>query len=492
MNPDAPYRNTFIGRKYELEKLAELLEKKTASFVVIKGRRRIGKSRLIKEFGHNFEAVYVFSGLPPTPQTTAKDQLDEFSRQMAHLFHTAPASYQDWGDVFWALAERVRTGRILLFFDEISWMGSQDHTFLAKIKNLWDLHLKENDKLVFVLCGSVSSWIEKNILSSSGFVGRISYTLTLRELSLNDSCQFWPSTISLYEKLKVLSITGGVPKYLEEINTKVSAEENIKRLCFTEGGFFVDEFERMFSDILLRDSPFYKKILHSLATGAKDAETIQKELDLLSVGRLLEYLHELESAGFITRDYTWDLKSGHDSKLSHYRLSDNYTRFYIKYIEPNLSKIRRGTYVLKSLASLPGWHSMMGLQFENLVLNNRPQLYRLLKIDPPDIVCDNPFFQRKTKTAPGCQIDYMIQTRFQSLYMCEIKFSKNPIDISVIQEVRERINALKRPKGFSIRPVLIHVNGVTEALMDEDYFSDIVDFEDLVLMSSQETKYFLS
>jgi uncharacterized protein len=104
-------------------------------------------------------------------------------------------------------------------------MGIDEPTFLGKIKNFWDNHLKKNDQLVFVVCGSASAWIENNILSSTGFVGRISYTLTLVELPLSDCNQFWPKNISAYEKLKLLAVTGGIPKYLEEINSNVSAEE---------------------------------------------------------------------------------------------------------------------------------------------------------------------------------------------------------------------------------------------------------------------------
>jgi uncharacterized protein len=106
---------------------------------------------------------------------------------------------------------------VLLFFDEISWMGSKDPTFLGKRKNAWDLQFKKNDRLVFVVCGSASSWIEENLLSSTGFVGRISYRLTLEELPLPDCNRFWPDSIATYEKFKILSVTGGVPKYLEEI-----------------------------------------------------------------------------------------------------------------------------------------------------------------------------------------------------------------------------------------------------------------------------------
>jgi hypothetical protein len=399
---------------------------------------------------------------------------------MARQFHTASAQYQDWSDALWAIGERVQTGKVLLFFDEISWMGSKDPTFLGKIKNAWDQQFKKNDRLVFVVCGSASSWIEENLLSSTGFVGRISYTLTLEELPLPDCNRFWPDSIAAYEKFKILSVTGGVPKYLEEIDPKRGAEENIKRLCFTRGGFLVEEFEQVFSDVFLRDSEFYKKILEILCAGAKEMPAIKRLLTGNQHGRVSEYLRELELAGFVTRDHTWNLKNGTDARLSRFRLKDNYLRFYLKYVKKNLGKIDRDGYALKSLTSLPEWPGIMGLQFENLVLNNRRQLHRLLRLSPEEIVNENPFYQHKTARQPGCQIDYLIQTKFDTLYVCEIKFSRNEITSAIIPEIRAKIGALSRPRGMSCRPVLIHVNGVSEEVTDSDYFAHIVDMGGLL------------
>ena len=466
----------FVGRQYELARLHELLSKKTASFIVVKGRRRIGKSRLIEEFGKSFDHFYKFSGLPPEPKITKQDQLDEFSRQITKQFHTGRAKYSDWGDVFQLISERVQTGRVLILFDELSWMGSEDHTFLGQIKNLWDLHLKRNDRLIFAVCSSASGWIEKNILSSTGFVGRISLTLTLRELSLAECDVFFSKHAAPYEKFKILSVTGGVPKYLEEVLPNKSAEENITRLCFRKEGFLADEFNRIFSDIFMRKSEFYKKILVVLIDGSKELSEICDALHIKHHGRIREYLDELALAGFVRKDYLWHLQSGEDTELKQYRLSDNYIRFYLKYIEKSYQQIQRDAFELKSLGSLPQWSTIMGFQFENLVLMNRQLLHSALRLRPEEIRSENPYFQKKSKQRFACQIDYLIQTHHHTLYVCEIKFSKNPIGVDVIKEVQEKIRRFKRPKGFSCRPVLIHVNGVTQDVIDENYFSDIVDF----------------
>ena len=136
----------------------------------------------------------------------------------------------DWSKLFSLLASKVKQGRIVIFLDEITWMAHGDATFLSKLKNAWDRHFKKNPKLILILCGSVSAWIEKNIINSTGFFGRISLDLTLQPLSL-PSCNNLLNTLgfkrSVMEKLMILSVTGGVPWYLEQVNPKYSAADNI-------------------------------------------------------------------------------------------------------------------------------------------------------------------------------------------------------------------------------------------------------------------------
>ena len=128
------------------------------------------------------------------------------------------------------------------------------------------------------------------------------------------------------------------------------------------------------------------------------------------------------------------------------------------------------------MSALPAWDVMIALQFENLVLNNRPFIWKMSGIRPEDTLSENPFFQHKTSKQSGCQIDYMVQTRFGCLYLYEIKFSRHPISYQIIEEVQKKIERLVRPKGLSCRPILIHVNGVHESVIESAYFSDILDF----------------
>lgn len=472
----------FIGRKRELEILEGQLKKRVASFVVLRGRRRIGKSRLIEEFSKSYK-TYTFIGIPPTKESTRLSQIEEFVRQLKRQFFLPSVEFNDWGDVFWFLAQQLPKGRVILVFDEITWMGSKDPDFLGKLKTAWDMHFKKNDKLMMILCGSVSAWIDKNILYSTGFVGRISTVLTLGELSLKESNEFFGNqgnNISNYEKLKLLAVTGGVPRYLEEIRPEISAEQNLKQICFSPEGFLFNEFDQIFSDAFLSKTNIYFKALEALVDHSLQPISLAEKIQVPLNNVLLEYLNELATAGFLARDYTWGIKSGKHSKLSCFRLKDNYSRFYLKYILGNRHKIELGAFDNKALSSLPGWSSIMGFQFENLVLNNRERIWDILKLSSDEIVWDNPFFQKKTSKQEGCQIDYLIQTKFNTLYVCEIKFSAKEIKMDVIQEVQNKISLLKIPKGFSCRPVLIYVNELNEKIVEADYFATVIDFGELL------------
>ena len=476
----------FVGRATEMRALNELQEKEVATLVIVQGRRRIGKSRLIEEFAKN-KKFYCMTGVAPVQGITPQMQRDEFARQLSENFGIPKFSMDDWGNLLTLLAQHIQKGKIVVLLDEISWMGSLDATFLGKLKNAWDTQFKKNKKLIFVLCGSVSSWIEANIISNTLFLGRPSLYMTLPELPISDCDKFWgkySKRVSAYEKLKILSITGGVPRYLEFINPNKSAEDNIRAMCFSPHSPLLNEFERIFSDIFGRRSELYKKIISRLVEGPASQEDILVGCHRNKTGDFSKYLMDLKAAGFITRDFTWYLKDGKISKLSRFRLKDNYVRFYLKYIQPNKIKIEKGVFVKTSVTTLPGWDSVVSLQFENLVLNNDSHVMNLLGIPPEEIVFSNPFFQQKTKIQPGCQIDLLIQTKFNCLYVCEIKFSKSELNASVIDEVQQKIERLVIPKNFSCRPVLIHVNGVKRSVVETGYFAKIIDFGEIFLQPS--------
>jgi AAA+ ATPase superfamily predicted ATPase len=468
----------FIGRKKELEGLNGLLKKKSASLVVIQGRRRIGKSRLAEEFAKSFLKSYLFTGLPPVKGITAQSQRTEFARQMKE--QQIPAlerNPNDWGDLFSDVARHCSKGQVLIILDEITWMGDKDATFLAKLKTLWDTAFKKNSQLILLITGSNSTWIEKNILKSTGFLGRVSHLLYLKELPLFRCEEFWGESrkrISAYEKFKLLSVTGGIPRYLEEVRTDLSAEQNIIQLCYRPTGILYNEFEQVFSDLFDRRNGIYKDILKQIIQGRQTTKDIAAGLGRERGGDFSKYLSDIVEAGFLTYDERWNIRNEEEMRQGYYRISDNYVRYYLRYIEPYRSRIKKG-----NMLSLPkGWKSIMGLQFENLVCKNATGLYKILGLQADEVVWSGPYYQVPGARQSGCQIDYLVQTKHRVLYLCEIKFSENEVPYRVKNEINDKIKRFKIPKGFSLRTVLIHVNGLVESLEHEDYFSSVINFSD--------------
>lgn len=471
----------FVGRNLELQRLEDLSKSGRASLVVIKGRRRIGKSRLAEEFGKN-KVFLPFSGLAPIKGISAQDQRDSFTQELASLFHLPPCAFTDWSEAFACLSRHLQAKPTVILFDEISWMGSKDPTFVAKLKVWWDLVLQNYPFVTLILCGSISTWIDKNIINSTAFFGRVSLYLELTELSIPQCREllklqgFKGSDLDFF---KILSVIGGVPWYLEQIQAHQSADENIKRLCFEKSGLLVHEFDRIFNDLFSKRGEIYKKIVTLLKEGMKDRATLQKKIAYSPSGTLSHHLRALEICGFVSRHPDWSLKTGKPGKSTLYRLSDNYLRFYLHYIEPNLTKIEQNSFLEVPLSGLPGWEPMLGFQLENLLLKNRSLLYRALGIHAQDVVMDNPYCQKASNRKKGCQIDYLIQMRSHTLFICEIKMRRRELGVEVIEAMKAKIATLSLPKGFGISPILFHLGPVSDSLLSSGYFYRIIDIAEL-------------
>ena len=472
----------FFGRDNELQKLNDLKSKQAASLVVIKGRRRIGKSTLIQKFGETFDLFCEIQGLAPGKEVTDRDQRINFSEQILTIFDIPALTFENWHDAFSILASYTRTSKCLILLDEISWMASNHPEFAGKLKIAWDTKFKKNQNLILVICGSVSSWIDDHILYDTDFLGRVSLSIQLEELPLIDCNQFFRGKsdfISSMEKLKIFAVTGGVPKYLEEIDIKNSAENNIKKMCFDASGILFKEFDIIFKDIFDKRAKHYKEIIRTIVHKNLSASEIAAATGRPVNRDLSKYLNDLVVSGFLQRDYVYKFE-GKKSRLSKYRIKDNYLRFYLRYIEPIKDKIEQGLFQFKAIEQLSGWESIMGLQFENLVLNNLPIIVNKMGIDFNSIISASPYFQNATKSNKGaCQIDLLIQAKFGTLYLCEIKFKKN-IDKQVVKEISKKIELLKRPRNTSIRPVLIYEGNISDTLLYDDFFDKIICFGDLL------------
>jgi len=471
----------FFNRTNEIKALNSLFDLNKSSIAVCKGRRRIGKSTLIEVFGRHATDFIAIQGLAPRAGTKKQDQLTSFGLQLSKSTSLPAIAPDSWAQAFSLLNSVIGRRKTVVLLDEISWMSADERDFAGILKIAWDTELSKHAKLILVLCGSVSSWIDKNILNNTGFRGRVSVSLSVRELDLFYCNKFWdgaPGKISTFEKLKLLSVTGGVPKYLEEINPKQSAEDNIKRLCYQPEGYLFKEYSEIFSDSFGKRAPTYQKIVEKLSDGFFGIDDISLHLGWKRGGRASAYLDDLYRSGFVDRCAPKAPGSKVSPKNVKFRLSDNYLRFYLKYVKPAELQIEQGLFRFKNLESLPGWETIMGFQFENLVLNNIRSVCKSIGISMAAVKSAGPYFQKKTRKRSGCQIDLLIETLY-TLYVCEIKF-RQKIEKSVISDVARKIQRLVFPDRLTVRPVLIYVGELGAGIKDSDFFSGIVSFEQLL------------
>ena len=465
----------FYGREEELAELDALWRKGTASLVTCRGRRRIGKSTLIEEFARRSKAKFLrFEGLAPEPRQKNADQIRYFGERLKAQRHGGGGMPESWHDAFAALDAAIGKGRTVVLLDEISWMGRLDPNFPGYIKSAWDLRLKHHRNLILVLCGSVSAWIADNILSNTGFVGRLSRDLVLRELPLKDAVRFWgkkADAVGTMEVFDVLSVTGAVPRYLEEIDPSLSADENIRRLCFLPGGTLFSDFAQIFTDVFGVNAYVKRAALRALAKAPMTCAELADDLGVGKGGSLSRQLDELVLAGFVARDSDVNPKTGKAARECKYRLCDNYTRFYLHYIEPNAVNIKNGKYKFVALEGLRGWNSILGLQFENLVVNNFEALLGPLGLKGVEIVSAAPY-RKRGKKGEGCQIDLLIQTR-RALYVVEIK-RREVIGAEVEDEVERKVVRLPRRPGMSVRKVLVYEGRLSKEVEADGYFDFIV------------------
>lgn len=468
----------FYGREELLEQLNAQLASPVASLVTCRGRRRIGKSTLIEEFARRSKVRFIkLEGLSPREADTNQKQLTAFARQLSEQTGMTPRQIGSWFDAFARLDDVLNDDeRTVVFLDEVSWMGKYDPDYPGELKYAWDNRFKKHDRLMVVVCGSVSTWISKNILRNKAFVGRPTLNLLVGELPLRDCVRFWgkrAARTAQGDMLDILSVTGGVPKYLELVNPRLSPAENLKALCFTPGGILVDEFDDIFTDVFEGKGTVKRRILECLGSGSFGGRELAEMMGVDNNGHLLDDLEELETAGFIARDGGVNPQTGTRARLFRYRISDNYTRFYIKYIAPNRELIDKGLFRFADLEQLPGWPTILGLQFESLVLNNMAGLLGPLGLDRTMLVSAAPYRRAAHARGEGCQIDLLIQTR-RTAWVVEIK-RRREIGAEIVDEVAEKVKRLGMGRRLSIRTALVYSGRLSPAVEAEGFFDAVID-----------------
>ncbi len=419
-----------IGREAEIKILNGALQSARAELVAVYGRRRVGKTYLVRQvLGTRLlmEITGIHNG-------TLQQQLENFSLILRKSFPEVvlPLTLQSWIQAFSALADciapKIAKRKMVIFFDEFPWMHTRKSGFLPAFENFWNSWASQQKNLVVVICGSAASWmLDRVVRNKGGLHNRITKRIRLLPFTLQETEKYLKSRrvkLDRHQLLQLYMAMGGIPQYLEEVQPGQSAVQNTDRICFSKDGLLRTEFDDLFH-ALFENADRHIDIIRALAkkpTGSTRNEIIQLA-KLKTGGGTSQLLTELEESGFITSVMPFNKKN----KETIYRLTDEYSLFYIKFIEPNRKQVSRGTW--NRLIETSSWKSWSGYAFEGICLKHIDPVKRALGIEGVHTLVSS-WHHRGTKLADGAQIDLLIDRSDRCINVCEMKFSGEAFEIT--------------------------------------------------------------
>ena len=358
-----------IGRNLEQALLKEAIDNDKSELIALYGRRRIGKTYLIREY---FKASLVFE-LSGLYGGSLKDQLDTFNKEL--IKRTRKTEFEiakSWFQAFTMLEtylDKFKSGsKKVIFFDEFPWIATPKSKFLMAFENFWNSYCTKRDDLIVVICGSAASYmVQKIIKNKGGLHNRITRKIRLLPFNLFETEQFLLKNgikYTRYDLVQIYMALGGVPHYLEKLKKGLSSSQNIDTLCFSKDGVLNDEFNQLFAS-LFDDSERHMKLIKVLSKTNKGLtrNELINQSRLPSGGDFSIKLEELIESGFVT-DYPYFQNK---KQLTLYRLTDEYSRFYLKFIDHNKNG---GDGTWQKLYSTQSYLSWSGFAFETLCLKH--------------------------------------------------------------------------------------------------------------------------
>lgn len=430
------FKIMLIGRENERRILRDALADEYSQFIAVYGRRRVGKTFLIREsYEYNFTFQYTGAAKIPT-----KKQLARFRMALKeHGLKDMPNVFTNWMTAFAELKRFIieqPEGKKVIFLDELPWMDAPRSGFLSELESFWNGWASARKDIVFVVCGSATSWMVKKIIKNKGGLhNRLTHRIALKPFSLKLCEELVKSRGIEMTRKQILNgymIFGGVPYYWSLLKKGASLSQEIDRLIFSEDGDMYGEFEMLYASLFKKPEPYIKVI--SLLAGKKEGMT---RLELIGTGMvedngtLTDILNDLEWCGFI-RGYSM---IGKQVKGEIFQLTDHYTLFYYEFIKGK----HHGKNFWQLMEGKPQYNNWCGRAFERVCLWHTDQIKQKLGISG---VLTNEYAWRyvvpKSKksagNAPvkdeGIQIDLLIDRNDDIIDLCEMKYSSGKYAIS--------------------------------------------------------------
>ena len=481
-----------IGRKEECEILQVLFNSTRPEFLALYGRRRVGKTFLIREFFKNKEAV--FFNVTGSKDGTLKEQIEHFIQQIGTIFlgGIIPKPKKTWNDTFKILTDAITTSvqnkKIILFFDELPWMDTRNSRLLHNLDYYWNQHWSNDNRIKLIICGSSASWIINKIIKSrGGLYNRITRKIHLEPFDLINTKRFLKRqgiNLNNQQIAQLYMVTGGIPYYLAYIEKNLSATQNIEKLAFSKSGFLLEEFDSLFSS-LFDDHETHIEIIRIIAqshSGIGQRAILEKIGKSQLGGRGLNKLSALEDAGFIISFKPLF----HKRRGIYYKLIDEYTLFYLRWIEPirkslQIRSLDKGNW--QEMQNSPAWNSWLGYAFETICYKHISQIRKRLSISPTAIANSWRYIPKDKSSDSGAQIDLLFDRRDGAITLCEIKYSNK----SFILNKQYAKNLLNKREIFikktrtekQVFIVMIASSGMRDNLYTDDLISGVVTLNDL-------------
>lgn len=415
-----------IGREKEINRLNRVLDENEAQLVIVYGRRRVGKTYLINEyFDDNFD--FRFTG--SFDQSTT-NQLKNFKMELKRYSGKDIAEIKDWTEAFFALRDYLEglgnDRKHIVFFDEMPWMDRQKSGFLPAFEWFWNSWGSSRKNLVFIVCGSATSWMTEKIdKNKGGLFNRHTCRLYLEPFSLLETEKYLESRNifwSRYDITQCYMIMGGIPYYLRLLNRELSLNENIDQLFFSKKAELWNEFDLLYHTLFSNSEPYIRivEVLSKKRYGLKREEII-KSTALPGNGVLSKMLSNLENSGFIRIHNTF----GNKKKERRYQLCDYFTVFYFRFIKDNYGKEE---HFWSNMTDNPSRTAWTGLTFEQVCNDHVAQIKHKLEI--AGVLSEVSSWKKDGSSDDGAQIDLIIDRRDRVINLCEIKFTTKEFEIS--------------------------------------------------------------
>lgn len=468
----------FIGRSVELDALRIKYNSTSSEFVAVYGRRRVGKTYLIRIALHN-KITFQVTALG---NVTLPQQLANFHLALRNTFQGLEISLpSNWLEAFQVLInclEKTNEKRKVLFFDELPWFDTKRSGFLPAFEHFWNSWASARNDILLIACGSAASWMLNKLFNSRrGLHNRVTKRIKLEPFTLRE-CDFFlkSKNISLdsYQMIQLYMVLGGIPFYWEGIESGKSAIQNINDICFRENGLLYHEFPNLFRS-LFNDFQNHEKIILSIAKKSKGLswKEIVEMAKLPSAGSTSRLLNELEESGFILK-YT---PYGKKSRNSLYQLVDFYSLFFLKFIKDTHAS-DQGNWL--AYIDSPAYRAWSGYAFELVCLSHIAQIKNALGISGVQTSVSS---WRSLSTGKASQIDLVIDRRDQVINLCEMKFSIHPciINKKYAAELQDKIGIFKTETGTRKSVFLTMVttfglqkNNYSDALVQNDLRMDVL------------------